>query len=63
MDKRPHISQPCSRLAFVERNIGAMPEETTAHNHDGVEESMVLCKLNRNPEQLRGAFSDGVSHR
>ena len=40
-----------------------MPEETAAHIHDGVEESIVLRKLNRNPEQLRGAFSDGVSHR
>jgi len=46
---------------FIERNLGTIVDELTDYTDDGLEEELLLCKINRNSKQLRSELREGRS--
>jgi len=44
---------------FIERNLGTMVDKPTVYTDDGLQEGLLLCKINRNSKQLRSELMEG----
>jgi len=73
-DTKEHADQPTTidqreaaqfsaeqHVGFIERNLGTMVDKPTVYTDDGLQEGLLMCKINRNSKQLRSELMEGPS--
>jgi len=58
-DQEASAISDVQHAGFIERNISFMADQATCYVDDDIEEPIFLCKLNRQPAELRNALSEG----